>query len=166
MMPRHEDEIVDLEKNRTGGSPTVGDLVDGQMVYPAQDDVDEWILDFDYPTNPLPMNGSRGNHRAHARKVRQVRELARRFANLAGIPPLGHAEVRLTWYVTKPGRRDPINLSLLVKALVDGLVDHGVTVDDTAELVKTPTALIVLVDPANNSQAWMELSIKRWEPIR
>jgi hypothetical protein len=163
---RHEDVIVDLEKTRDGGSPHVGELIDGAMVYPDQSDVDEWILDFDYPTNPLPMNGSRGNPRAHARKVREVRTLARRFANLCNIPPLGHAEIRLTWYVRKPARRDPINLSALVKALVDGLVDHGVTVDDTAEYVKTPSSLIVLVDPAKNPQAWMELSIKRWEPVR
>jgi crossover junction endodeoxyribonuclease RusA len=160
-MSRHE-ALVDLGKTRTGGSPTVGELLDGVMVYPNQDDVDEWILDFDYQTNPLSMNGSRGNHHAHARKVKEVRNLTRRFANLAGIPALGRAQASITWYVLRDGRRDPINLSLLVKAMCDGLVDHGVTTDDTPDLMDTPTSRIILVDATKHDRAWMELSIKRW----
>jgi crossover junction endodeoxyribonuclease RusA len=160
------DALVDLAKIRSGGSPMAGAFVGGAMEYPAQDDVAEWILDFDYAKNPLPMNGSRGQHHGHAKKVRTVRALARREANLAGIPALGRAEVQLTWYVLARGRRDPINLSLLLKAMCDGLVDHGVTVDDTPDLMNTPPSRIVRVDPALNPSAWMELSVKRWDPTR
>lgn len=160
------DDLVDLTKTRSGGSPMAGAFVGGAMEYPDQDDITEWILDFDYAKNPLPMNGSHGHHHGHAKKVRTARTLARREANLAGIPPLGRARVQLTWYVLARGRRDPINLSLLVKAMCDGLVDHGATTDDTPDLMDTPTSRIIRVDPALNPSAWMELSVTRWDGTR
>jgi crossover junction endodeoxyribonuclease RusA len=123
----------------------------------------EWILDFDYAKNPISANGSRGSHHAHAKKVRAVRTVAARRAQHAGIPFLEHARAELTWYVLTSGRRDRVNLALLFKAMVDGLVDAGVTLDDTPDLMDTPMPRIVKVDPMRNRTAWMELRVTRWD---
>jgi hypothetical protein len=91
-----------------------------------------------------------------------VRAVAKREAEFAGIPALGRCRAQLTWYVLRNGRRDPVNLALTLKAMVDGLVDAGVTVDDTSDLVDTPMPVIVRVDPMRNGTAWMELEVTRW----
>jgi len=137
----------------------------GDRNLPTTHQVDDgWILDFDYQTKPIDPNGSRGNHHAHARKVRGVRKAAHDAAD--GIPPLGRFRAQLTWFVFSNGRRDPINLSPTIKAMVDGLIDAGLALDDTANYVDTPTARIVRVDPKLNARQWMELEITRWAGLQ
>ncbi|MEP6477820.1 MAG: hypothetical protein ABJB03_00385 [Rhodoglobus sp.] len=126
-------------------------------------EADEWTLTFEYSKNPLPLNGSRGGHQHHSRLVKAVRVVAKREARWAGIPALGRCQVHLTWYVLSAGRRDPVNLSATLKALQDGLVDAGVVVDDTPDLMNTIMPAIVRVDRMKHTTAWMELIVRRWE---
>jgi crossover junction endodeoxyribonuclease RusA len=121
-----------------------------------------WVLEFPYPKNPIPMNGSRGNHRAHARKVRGVRIVAARWAAIAGIPALGRCQVELTWHVLDRTRRDAENLSYTLKAMCDGLVDAGLVTDDTTNLMKKLMPEIVLENKLTHLEAWMTLTISRW----
>ena len=128
----------------------------------APAELDEWTLVFAYARNPIPMNGSRGGHHAHARIVRGVRLVTKREAAYAGIPSLGRCQVQLTWYVLDGTRRDPVNLSPTLKAMQDGLVDAGVVADDTPDLMNTVMSSIVRVDRMKHTSAWMELVVCRW----
>lgn len=161
--------LVDLSKVRhiTGGSGWLDSILgEGKSAtHQTPPEPTEWILDFAYATTPISPNGSRGSHHAHAKKVSAVRTVAAREARQAGIPALGMARAELTWYVLRNARRDPVNLALTLKAMVDGLVDAGVTVDDTPDLMDTPMPRIVKVDPIRNGTAWMELRITPWEGL-
>lgn len=110
-----------------------------------------WILRFDWPTNPLPMNGSRGkSFYGRAAKTKRVRlRSAYVAAELAQIPHLGRIEARLTQWVTTRRTRDLDNLAQLEKPLFDGLVDAGLVDDDSPELMVKPRAQILHVDDAN-----------------
>src|SRR4051812_28556533 len=95
-------DLVDLQKTRPDHAQnwlarTIGGAMPVDHVEPV--DVNEWTLDFDFAKNPIPMNGSRGSHYAHAKKVKQVRTMARRYAEVASIPDLGRLSAQLTWYV-------------------------------------------------------------------
>lgn len=98
---------------------------------------DTWILRFGYPTNPLPMNGSRGkSFYPKAKTGRVIREQAFHTArNNAKIPPLGRCRVQLTWWVPDNRTRDADNLAEFEKRLFDGLVDAGVVTDDKPALM-------------------------------
>lgn len=155
--------LVDLDKTRDGSTPPPRrSLVPGTAARVADPERTEWLLDFPWAQNPVPMNGSRGGHYTHAKKVKLARTIAYRSATFAGIPPLKHCRVQLTWYVTTAGRRDPNNLATLLKALQDGIVDAGVVPDDTPDLMDTVMSRIVKVDPKRHRQAWMELTVTRW----
>ena len=103
---------------------------------------DTWILHFAWPTNPLPMNGSRGHRLATARKAKNVRIRSGFTARMAGIPTLGRIRAQLTWWVATNRTRDPDNLAQLEKPIFDGLVDAGIVTDDRPELMDKPRAVI------------------------
>lgn len=104
---------------------------------------DTWVLYFPWPTNPMPMNGSRGAHWGpHARKSRTTRTAVHYSALAAKIPALGKCEVQLIWWVATNGRRDPANLAALEKPMFDALVDAGVVPDDNPTYMTTPRAEI------------------------
>lgn len=124
-----------------------------------------WVLDFPYATNPVPMNGPRGNPRAHARKIKDVRKRTGNRVFLADIPRLDFCQVQLVWYVTTWGRRDAENLGYLLKAMCDGVVDAGVVVDDVPALMKKHQSDIVRVDHTRNASAWMEFTIRPWQGL-
>lgn len=160
--------IYEPDKERLGSTPgpdSFNAIFDPSIVTPAED-LDRWVLDFPYAKNRVPMNGSRGSHQAHARKVRAVRANTAIDARLAGIPPLGRCQVQLTWYVLDAYRRDAVNLSNLLKAMQDGLVDANVVPDDTPDLMDTIMSRIVQVDNRKHREAWMELTITRWEGLQ
>lgn len=109
-------------------------------------DADTWILHFVWPTNPLPMNGSRGHRLATARKARWIRDTSHLGARAAGIPALGRIRAQLTWWVATSRTRDPDNLAQLEKPIFDGLVDAGIVTDDRPALMDKPRAVIRHVD--------------------
>lgn len=109
-----------------------------------------WIVHFAWPTNPLPMNGSRGSSwRSAARKGAKIRNQAQQMIHLAGIPPLGRCKAQLTWWVEDATVRDPDNLGLLEKRLFDALVSAGVVTDDRPALMVKPRATIRMVAESN-----------------
>lgn len=112
----------------------------------AHPDADTWILHFVWPTNPLPMNGSRGHRLTTARKARWIRDTSGFRARAAGIPALGRIRAQLTWWVATNRTRDPDNLAQLEKPIFDGLVDAGIVTDDRPALMDKPRATIRHVD--------------------
>ena len=86
---------------------------------------------FPWPSPPLHLN-QRWNHWGTKAKVtREVRSLM--HAKARNIPPLERIDVHLVWVVRTKHRRDGINSTPTLKALVDGLVDAEVIEDDTPE---------------------------------
>lgn len=113
------------------------------------------IITIPLATNPLSLN-SRDHWRAKAKHSKQWRAhagfAAKRF------PALPACDVTLTWFVTTAHRRDEDNLYPLLKALCDGLVDAGVTTDDTPDLMGK--ACRIEQAPAGTKTAYMELKVE------
>lgn len=103
---------------------------------------DTWVLYFPWEKNPMPMNGSRGGWRRHAKTSRGIRTAVGYSALAAKIPPLGKCEAQLIWWVPTNGRRDPANLGALEKPMFDALVDAKVVPDDNPTYMTTPRAEI------------------------
>jgi crossover junction endodeoxyribonuclease RusA len=80
----------------------------------------------------------RGSWRVSHRLIRDWRSLAAWSARSARLPRLerGHVVVQLRFRTAR--RRDPANWAPTGKAIVDGLVDAGVFVDDDASRVVGP----------------------------
>lgn len=114
---------------------------------PAFHDTDDtgitFTLRFDWPRPPLTLNG-REKWPEKARKTRMMRQTASWAARAARMPAdLPHVTVGLTWVVKDRRRRDGgENLAPTLKALIDGLVDYGVVVDDDqAHVTRGPSAV-------------------------
>lgn len=86
-------------------------------------------------TRPLNLN-----HREHwavkAKRVREVREMARQLAIANGVPSLRKISVELHYCPRDKRRRDPLNLVAMLKPIEDGLVDAKVIPDDNPEYLE------------------------------
>jgi len=107
-----------------------------------------------WTTPPLSANDRR-HWRAQAARVAEVRGAVRDAVNLRGFAPepLGelpwlaaHVVVTLTYYPRDRRRRDADNLVPTLKACSDGLVDAGVTADDTPDLMQKHMPIIAAPD--------------------
>lgn len=91
------------------------------------------------PPNPNDSHRPGQNHwRQQARITEQWRGDARKLAHAArpaGWHPLGRAIVRVTFVIPRKGRRDLDNLVASTKPLTDGIVDAGILVDDSTEVI-------------------------------
>jgi hypothetical protein len=101
-----------------------------------------WELHLPWELNPLPANGGRGQVNAHARQVREVRDLSRLLTRDV-IPEQQRIRTHLVWEVVLERKRDASNLAPLEKALVDGLRDltigrrkRGAGIDRTGPAIK------------------------------
>lgn len=108
----------------------------------AHPSADEWIIQFPWTTNPLPMNGSYGHHRSHSRKAKAIRDEATTMIGFARIPRLERCSAQVTWWFTATRVRDEDNLADLEKRLFDAIVRAGVIEDDRPELMTKPRAVI------------------------
>lgn len=106
------------------------------------------------------------NQRVHwsvrSRVTRQWRTAAHQVALMLGTPRQrvhGPSFVRLIIPVPTLHRRDPGNLYLCTKASVDGLVDAGVWLDDTAEYVETLEPRLVHIPRSKGIVPTVELVI-------
>jgi crossover junction endodeoxyribonuclease RusA len=90
------------------------------------------------PALPWLTANQRGSWRRSHRLVRDWRNLAAWSARSAHIPALERAYVLVELRFCTSRRRDPGNWSPTAKAIVDGLVDAGVFVDDDAGRVVGP----------------------------
>lgn len=86
---------------------------------------------FDWTSPPLHLNQSWKHWAPKAKAVKAVRSLM--AAKARALPAMGRIDVHLVWVVSVNRRRDGVNVSPTLKALVDGLVDAGVIPDDTPE---------------------------------
>jgi crossover junction endodeoxyribonuclease RusA len=97
------------------------------------------VLELPWSTPPVKPNGGHGNIYAHARKVKQARQVMGLLARQAKLPRLGRCEVLLTWHVGDRIARDADNLAWTLKPLCDALSsgkgpwDHPIVQDDTPE---------------------------------
>ena len=91
---------------------------------------------------PAPCDWINSNHRTHrmveARRVSAWRAAARDAVNplISGFDSPAH--ITATIHKTRAGRWDAGNLYPTAKAIVDGLVDAGILVDDSNEYVIGP----------------------------
>ena len=111
----------------------------------------EWLIELPWATPPVKPNGGHGNIHAHARKVKQARQVMGMLARNAGIPVLGRCEVLLTWHVGDRIARDADNLAWTLKPLCDALAsgknpwDHPIVPDDTPEFMVKPMPVVSYV---------------------
>lgn len=87
------------------------------------------------PDLPYPSLNTRRDKRWDGPKIKAWREAAAWSAVAQKLPRLVCPKVRLHFYPGDLRHRDRINLALVHKAVVDGLVDAGVLFDDTPEFV-------------------------------
>lgn len=104
-----------------------------------------WDLKFPFKRPPLTEN-QRLHWSPKADLVKQVRASAWYAARSARIPALDRCTVTLTWFVRTNHRRDDDNVAPTLKAMCDGLVDAGVSKDDTSEFMVKQMPRIVRID--------------------
>lgn len=100
------------------------------------------------------------NDRDHWRVLAPIRADWRRLASEAAAAaglPTGVARVNITGLVIKErgGTYDAMNFYPTAKAVVDGLIDYGLCVDDSNEYVQGP-----FLDPGGKGPAALVLTIK------
>lgn len=117
-------------------------------------------LYFDWTRPPLTAN-QRMHWRQRAAITRDIREATALKARR--LPELGTCSVTLTWVVNDRRRRDADNLVPTLKAMCDGLVDAGVTRDDTPELMHK---IMPIIRYENGATARLELEISNDHPRR
>jgi len=118
----------------------------------------EVVLRFDYQSPPITANKSY-HWRAKARLTKDIRQATALLARR--IPAPGKCRVSLTWVVTDRRRRDGgENVSPTLKPMIDGLVDAGVVLDDTPDLLVRDSPIVVWIDKKTDV-AHMELRIEK-----
>lgn len=114
-------------------------------------------IDLPYTKPPLSMN-DRQHWAVKARITAGVRTSTARLAKAASVPTgLAHVTVTLCYRPKANRKRDADNLVPVLKACCDGLVDHGLTVDDTPDLM---TKAMPVIHPAVKGQPaslWLEI---------
>jgi len=116
------------------------------------------VLKFDYPRPPITANKSY-HWREKARLTKDIRQATALLAHR--IPPLGKCRVSLVWVVTDGRRRDGgENVTPTLKPMIDGLVDAGVVLDDTPDLVTRDMPFIQRINK-EEGVAHMQLRIEK-----
>lgn len=96
-------------------------------------------LTFEIPRATVLSSNDRHHWAAKAKRTKTIRALARVAAlnhGTAADPPVN---ITATVQYARAGRHDAHNLQPTVKALIDGLVDGGLLVDDSDEYVHAVT---------------------------
>lgn len=113
---------------------------------PAFFDTDDlgpaYELIFNWRRPPLTAN-DRHHYMVKARITKQIREASFWMARQLRLPELPKITVAMTWVVADKRKRDGSeNLAPTLKALIDGLVDAGVVIDDDqAHVVRGPSLI-------------------------
>lgn len=94
----------------------------------------EWSIRLPWDRPPLSLNYRLHRH-VEAKVIREVRRVGMAVALQHQIPRLDRVDVTLTWFPGPIRNRDDENPVPTLKALCDGLVDAGVTEDDTARFM-------------------------------
>ena len=91
--------------------------------------------ELELPNLPYPSLNTRRSKLYDGGSIKAWREASGWAAREAKVPKLDCPTVQLHFYPGDNRRRDRINLALVHKAVVDGLVDAGVLADDSPEHV-------------------------------
>ncbi|MGC0364784.1 crossover junction endodeoxyribonuclease RusA [Rhodococcus sp. 27YEA15] len=110
-----------------------------------------------YEKPPLSMN-DRQHWAVKARITAGVRRSTQRLAKAAHAPVgLECVAVTLHYRPRDNRRRDTDNLMPVLKACCDGLVDHGITADDTPDLMTKHMPVIHPAVKGTPPALWLEL---------
>ena len=115
-----------------------------------------YTLEIPWDRPPLRRNGSRGNPKARNKLVQAVRHAGWALAREQKIPQYDHILVRLHYAPGRHQPQDPMNLTDTSKALIDGLRDAGVVVDDDSTHVAEFEPEI-LFPPARGPRCWLTI---------
>lgn len=112
---------------------------------------------------PAPTDWISANQRLHwahkAARTKIWRDATNVWARRDKLPKgLDHVHVTAWLSFTTTRRRDPANFHPTVKAIVDGLVDYGLIVDDDAKHLTGP--VLYLADPATVPIGSVRLEIR------
>ena len=99
------------------------------------------VFVIEHTERPWTTNGERaGNRWDRARKTKEWRDAFAWLALQQKIPLLSHCEiVAEPWLKDRRGMQDTGACNPAVKAAIDGLIDAGVLIDDTPDIVRTIT---------------------------
>lgn len=112
-----------------------------------------------YRTPPLSEN-QRLHWAKKSSTVAEVRATAHVLAKANKLPRnVSHAKVRLHYAPLRNGRREGINIIPTQKALVDGLIDYGLTPDDTPQYITDAMPFIHPQSTTGKGQLWLEIEV-------
>lgn len=118
-----------------------------------------YTLDLGYTSVPLSMN-SRKHHMVRSRITKQIRTTAWALAKDAKLPTgCAHVTVGLHYRPRDNRRRDADNLMPVLKAACDGLVDAGLTADDTPQFMSKLMPVIHPTEKGRPGSLWLTITI-------
>lgn len=101
------------------------------------------ILEFPWTSPPYSANTRFGHWAKEAQAKRMVKDVAFLHAASRRLPRgCLFVEVTLVYVPIRGGKRDPMNLTPLSKALIDGLVEYGLVPDDDPRYLHEHTPII------------------------
>lgn len=119
----------------------------------------KYTLELPWTRPPLSLN-DRPHHMSKAKCVKNMRETAHILAKSNNLPRnKTHATVTLFWLPPDKRRRDAENPIPVLKALCDGLVDYGLTPDDTPEYMTKNMPIIAPRNAGDKARMWLEITI-------
>lgn len=114
-----------------------------------------WLIRLPDPQPTLTLNG-RMHHMARGRETKRLRGDAHTLAISARLPKgLDLVEIILHWQPNTRRQRDTDNPTPTLKALIDGLRDYGLIVDDDSTHV---TSRCVIEPIGRFSQTWLTIT--------
>lgn len=117
----------------------------------------------DLPWTKTPINANDRHHwRAKARIVADIRRDTHILAKAARLPKgVPHVSVTLHYAPRTNGRRDADNLVVpFFKSLCDGLVDYGLTADDTPAEMTKHMPIIEPKSVTGQGQMWLTITVE------
>lgn len=112
---------------------------------------------------PLLSMNDRMHWAQKARLTRQVRDTTRLLA--WGLPRgLERIEITLHYRPIDNRRRDTDNLTPVLKACADGVVDAGVVADDTPQYMTKHMSVIHTADKGRPASMWLTITIPEDRP--
>lgn len=115
------------------------------------------VLELPYEKPPLSMN-DRLHWRKKAAITASIREVTHTLARQAKVPTgRGRVTVCLHYRPRDNRRRDADNLMPVLKAACDGLVDYGLTADDTPELMQKLMPVIHAAKKGRPGSLWLTI---------
>ncbi|MBM4489698.1 hypothetical protein GS471_17010 [Rhodococcus hoagii] len=118
------------------------------------------VLELPWSKPPMSMN-DRMHWAQKAKLTKRIRSTAHTLAAAKRLPAgLDHVTVALVYRPRDRRRRDTDNLMPVLKALCDGLVDHGLVTDDTPQWMTKHMPRLDEPQKGAGGAMWLELT---WE---